>query len=252
MRPNRLREIWTAGRTATNCWLSIPSSFSAERMAHQGWDSVTIDMQHGPIDFAHAYEMLLAVSTTDSTPIVRVPWHDPGIIMRVLDAGAYGVMCPLVNTADEARDFAAACHYAPGGYRSIGPTRAGFYAGPDYVAQANETILTLAQIESKAGLANARAIAEVPGIDVLFVGPSDLGRSLGRPANVDPEDSVVTDAITHIRDAAHEAGKRCGIFCASPDYALAMLRRGFDLATAASDEGLLAGGKAIAGTFAQA
>src|SRR3974390_3216157 len=105
MRANRLREMWAAGKRATNCWLSIPSSYSAEIMAHQGWDSVTIDMQHGPIDDASAHAMLVAVSTTNAVPIVRVPSNEPGVVMRVLDYGAYGVMCPTIDTKEDCARF---------------------------------------------------------------------------------------------------------------------------------------------------
>ena len=114
MRENGVRRIWGGGGSVANGWLAIPSAFSAETMAHQGWDSLTVDMQHGVVDYQAAATMLAAISTTDVTPLVRVPWLDPGIIMKMLDAGAYGVICPMVNTVSDAETLVSACRYPPG------------------------------------------------------------------------------------------------------------------------------------------
>ena len=250
MRPNRLREMWKAGKRANNCWLGIPSAHSAEIMAHQGWDSILIDMQHSPVDNAAAYAMLVAISTTDAVPLVRVPWNEPGTIMRVLDYGAYGVMCPTIETVEECERFVGAARYAPMGYRSVAPGRAALYGGQDYLSKANETILTIAQIETKRGLENVEAIARVPGLDMLFVGPSDLGLSLGRDAKADQTDPVVVAAIDRIRTTAHAAGIRAGIWCASADYGLAMMKSGFDLVTVLTDTVWLAQAAAVRAKFA--
>ena len=134
MRTNKLKTLWQEGKTVVNAWVTIPSAWSAEVMAHAGFDSLTIDMQHGLADYATALAMLQAVSTTDVVPLARVPWNDPAIIMRLLDAGAYGIICPMVNTRAEAEAFVGACRYAPRGYRSYGPTRAVVYAGADYLS----------------------------------------------------------------------------------------------------------------------
>lgn len=249
MRANRLREIWAEGRAATNCWLSIPSQLSAETMAHQGWDSVTVDLQHGPIDYAMAYAMLVAVSTTNAVPLVRVPWNEPGTIMRVLDWGAYGVLCPSVDTAEECARFVGAARYAPMGYRSVGSARAVLYAGRDYLAHANETVVTIAQIESKKGLDNVEAIARTPGLDMLYVGPNDLGLSLGRAAVSDQTDPVVVAAIDKVLASAHAAGLKAGIYCGTADHGLAMIKKGFDLVTVVNDAWLLRQGEALRAKF---
>jgi hypothetical protein len=123
MRPNRLRQIWQEGGAAVNGWLQLPHGFAAEVMAAQGWDSLTIDMQHGPVGYDTALTMLQAMSASDVTPLARVPWNEPGIIMKMLDAGCYGIICPMVNSAEEAKRFVGACRYPPKGYRSFGPTR---------------------------------------------------------------------------------------------------------------------------------
>src|SRR5579864_428771 len=163
MRANRLREIWSSGKQATNVWLGLPSMLAAESIAHQGWDSATVDMQHGHIDFASMVAMLTAISTTATVPLVRVPWNQPGDVMRALDAGAYGVICPNVDTREQCERFVGACRYAPLGYRSVGPRRAVLYAGPDYMAHANDTLLAIVQVETKKGLENVDQIAAVKG-----------------------------------------------------------------------------------------
>src|SRR5271167_1423099 len=139
MRENRIRTIWKAGGAVVNGWLAIPTAFSAETMAHQGWDSLTIDMQHGVVDYQAAVNMLTAISTTSTVPVVRVPWLEPGILMKTLDAGAYAVICPMVNTRADAEMLVAATHYPPHGTRSFGQARAQLYGGPDYLEHANET-----------------------------------------------------------------------------------------------------------------
>jgi 4-hydroxy-2-oxoheptanedioate aldolase len=249
MRPNRLREIWASGKAATNCWLSLPTVMSAELLAHQGWDSLTVDMQHGQADYAAAVAMLVAISTTPAVPLLRVSWNNPGDVMRALDAGVYGVICPNVDTVEQCRQFVSAMRYAPMGTRSFGPHRAVLYGGSDYFARANETVLAIVQIESALALANVDAIAAVEGVDMLYVGPSDLGLSLGRGPRGDPTDPVTVKAIDDILAAAKRAKLKSGIYCSSADYAKQMIAKGFDLVTVTSDQQLLGGGARIAREF---
>ena len=147
MRENMLRRLWREGKAAVNGWCAIPSSFSAETMAHQGWDSVTVDLQHGVVDYQTAVTMLQAISQTPTIPFVRVPWNEFGIIGKMLDAGAYGVIIPMVNSPEEAKAAVAACRHYPQGSRSFGPARAASYAGSDYFAHANEEIAVIPMIE---------------------------------------------------------------------------------------------------------
>lgn len=244
MRENRLRSMFAEKMRATNVWLSVPAAYSAEIIAHQGFDSVTIDLQHGQSDYGSMSAMLTAISTTATVPLVRVQWNDPGEVMRALDAGAYGVICPTINNRAEAEKFVGACRYAPLGYRSVGPNRALLYAGSDYLAKSNETVLSIAQIETADGLKNVEEIASVKGLDMLYVGPSDLGLSLGREARMDQTDPVVVAAIDKVLATAHARGLSAGIYCVSNDYANAMFAKGFDLVTIASDAGLLMAGAA--------
>lgn len=249
MRVNRLRQAWAEGRAVTNVWLTLPGSLATEILSHQGWDSLTVDMQHGQVDYAAMCAMLTAISTTDAVPLVRVAWNDPGDIGRALDAGAYGVVCPNIDTAEQCARFVSACRYAPQGTRSVGPKRAVLYGGEDYLARANETLLTIAQIESATALANAAAIAAVPGLDVVFIGPNDLGLSMGREAKSDQTDPVVVAAIDEILAATKAAGKRCAIYCKAAAYAQAMIAKGFDFVVVVSDEALLSAGAALAAQF---
>lgn len=242
MRSNRLKDIWASGRAASNFWMCLPGGLGAEIAAHQGWDSVALDMQHGQIGYEAMCAMLVALSTTDTVPLVRVAWNEPGDVMRALDAGAYGVICPTVETEEECRRFVGACRYAPLGYRSVGPRRAMLYAGSDYVAHANDTLLSIVQIETKKGVENLDAIAGVEGLDMLYVGPSDLGLSLGRAVTADPTDPVVVEAIDQVLACAKRHGLKAGIFCKSADYSRAMVQKGFDLVTVTSDEALLMAG----------
>lgn len=179
MRTNTVKEKWARGEVTHGAWLSIPSSFSAEIMAHQGFDWVCIDMQHGISDYQVALTMLQAIGTTSTIPIVRVPWNEFGIIGRVLDAGAMGVIIPMVNSVEEAERAVAACRYFPDGSRSFGPTRATYYAGTDYFAGANQEVACIPMIETKQAVERLDEILAVPGIDAVYVGPADLSITLG-------------------------------------------------------------------------
>jgi 4-hydroxy-2-oxoheptanedioate aldolase len=240
VRENRLRTIWSEGGTVVNGWLHVPSSFSAEVMAHAGWDSLTIDMQHGPVDYESLVPMLQAISTTDTVPAVRVLWNDPGLIMRVLDAGSYAVICPLINTREDAEAFVGACRYPPEGYRSFGPYRATIYGGQDYAKHANETVVSMAMIETRQALDNLEDILGVEGLDAIFVGPSDLGQSLGHGPGMDRDEPAVVAAFDRVLAAAREHGLPVGIFTGSPEYASRMVEKGFRFVTISSDARLMA------------
>ena len=244
MRTNRLREIWASGKAAANCWLTLPGGLAAEMLAHQGWDALTVDLQHGHSDFAAMCAMFTAISTTDTVPLVRVPWNEPGDIMRALDAGAYGVICPNIDSVEDAVRFVGAARYAPAGYRSVGPKRGILYGGPDYIARANDTVLTIGQIESVTALENVDAIAAVPGLDMLYVGPADLAISMGLAPRQNSDDPILMAAVDKILAAAKRAGLRTGMHGSTAEYALKMFAKGFDLVTVTSDEALLAAGKA--------
>ncbi len=240
MRENRMRSIWRDGGTVVNGWLGIPSAFAAETMAHQGWDSLTVDLQHGVIGYQVAVSMLQAISTTQVVPLARVPWNDPGAIMKVLDGGAYGVICPMVNGRADAEAFVGACRYPPDGFRSCGPIRAVLYAGADYVAHANETILAIAQIETKEAIDNIDEIAATPGLDALYIGPADLGLSYGFEPKFDRTEPELVEAIDKVLAAAARHGVVAGIHNGTTAYARRMIDQGYRLVTVMSDARLLA------------
>lgn len=210
MRTNTVKEKWSRGEVTLGAWLSIPSSFSAEVMAHQGFDWVCIDMQHGVIDYQVALTMLQAIGTTATIPIVRVPWNEPGIIGKVLDAGALGVIVPMVNSVEEARQAVAACRYFPKGARSFGPTRASYYAGTDYFAGANDQVACIPMIETKQAVDRLDDILAVPGIDAVYVGPADLSITLGLPPGM-ANGGAFEDARVLIAKKCAEHGVTAGI-----------------------------------------
>lgn len=242
MRANRLRTIWQSGGAVVNGWLAIPSSFSAETMAHQGWDSLTIDLQHGVIDYQAMIPMLQAISTTDTVPVVRVPWLEPSILMKALDAGAYGVICPMVNTPEDAQKLVAYTHYAPRGTRSFGPVRALLYGGADYPQHANDTIVTFAMIETATALSNLDDILSVPGLDAIYIGPSDLSLALGCTPTFDDLDPRAAEAVDHILARAKAHGVVAGIHNGSTEAALKRIAKGFQFVTIGSDARLMAAG----------
>jgi len=242
MRENLLRTAWSRGDAVVNGWLAIPSAFSAETMAHQGWDSLTVDLQHGVVDYQTAVTMLTAISTTKTVPVVRVPWLDPGILMKILDAGAYAVICPMINTAEDAETLVAATHYPPRGTRSFGPIRALLYGGQDYPQHANDTIVTFAMIETRQGLDNLEKILAVDGLDAVYIGPSDLSLALGCRPTFDDVDPPVVEAIDYILAKCKERGIVAGIHNGTPEYATKRMEKGFRFVTVASDARLMAAG----------
>jgi len=240
MRENALRKIWAKGGAAVVGWLSIPSAFSAEVMAHQGFDCIVIDMQHGVVDYQAAVGMLAAISTTPVVPMARVPWNDPAYVMKILDAGAYGVICPMINSRAEAEALVRACKYPPRGYRSFGPVRASLYAGADYVAHANDELVVLPMIETAEGIKNIDEILSTPGVDGTYVGPSDLSLALGCKPRLDQTDPPVVEAQQKIVAACKRHGVIAGIHNATSGYALKMIEAGYQFVTLASDSRFMA------------
>jgi len=243
MRKNKLKELFKKGTPIINSWLAVPSSFSAEVMANQGWDSITIDMQHGLIDYPNAVNMLQAISTTDTTPLARVNWNEPGQIMKILDAGCYGVICPMVSNRNEAEKFVQACQYPPKGYRSFGPIRASIYGGGDYAKHADNEILKLAMIETKEAIEKLDEILDTPNLDGIYIGPADLSLALDEEPGFDkPDNTKAYSQILRILEAAKKRNLLAGIHNGTPEYALKMISKGFNLVTVGSDSRFIADG----------
>ena len=240
MRENKLRTIWARGEAVVNGWLAIPSAFSAEVMAHQGFDSLVVDMQHGVVDYQVAVTMLQAISTTDVVPMARVPWNDPARLMKILDAGVYGVICPMINTREEAEALVRHCKYPPRGHRSWGPVRASIYAGADYGDHANDDIVVMPMIETAEALKNLDDILTVPGVDAIYVGPSDLSLALGCKPRLDQTDAPVVEAQQKIVEACKKHSVIAGIHNSTSAYSLKMIEAGYQFVTLASDSRFLA------------
>jgi len=239
---NPLTGLWTRGGVAYSGWLSIPGSWSAEVMARAGYDALVIDLQHGLLDTSGLLPMLQAIQGAGVPALVRAAWNEPSGLMRPLDAGAYGVICPMVGTRQECEAFVTACRYPPAGFRSFGPTRSLQTIGPDYVRRSEAFALTFAQIETAQGLANVETIAAVPGLTGLYVGPWDLSLDLGLAVPGDLADPELSSALDTVLEACRRHRLVAGIYTGSPEEGRAMASRGFQLVNIATDTALLRAG----------
>ncbi|MEI4271126.1 aldolase/citrate lyase family protein [Klenkia sp. LSe6-5] len=235
-----LRDTWAAGGTAWGGWLLGADPLTAMTTAFAGFDYVGLDVQHGAPS-AESVPGLVTAVLPWSAPLVRVSSNDAAEIGQVLDAGALGVIVPMVETAEEARAAVAACRYPPTGGRSFGPARARLLHGADYATRADELVLCLPMIETARGLANADEILGVPGVDGVYVGPADLSLGLGLRPLLDQDAAVFTDALTTITAAARRHGVAAGVH-ASAALAATRQEQGFTMITVGIDQTVLAEG----------
>jgi len=242
VRENRLKHIWRSHGAAVIGQCSGGSRVTAELMAHQGYDGLLLDMQHGALDYGAMLTSLQAISTTTTAPVVRVAWNDPARVMQALDAGALAVIAPMINSAPECSAFVGACRYAPNGLRSWGPVRAALYAGADYFDRADELVLPLAMIETADAAAQAEEIAGVPGLGGIYIGPSDLSITLGlRPPAPELEEAalaIVDDVVRKVRKASVPVG----IYAGSVPFAARMIKAGCQFVVMGSDMDFVAEG----------
>jgi len=242
---NNIRRLWAEGKPVLNGWLSIGNAFTAEIMSAQGYDAMTIDQQHGFLGYDALAPMLQAMRASPVTPMVRVPWNAPGDIMKALDGGALGIICPMINNREESERFVSCMRYPPNGQRSMGPTRAVFAHGADYATWADDQVIALAMIETADGMKNLKDIVATPGLDGVYIGPADLTLGLtGRtyPTGFDREEPDMIEAIREILARAHEAGIRAALHCGTPAYGARAIGWGFDMVTLLNDVRLLATG----------
>jgi 4-hydroxy-2-oxoheptanedioate aldolase len=232
---DRLRARWSSGEVALNAWLARDDPDSAAAIAGVGFDAAVVDLQHGAASMESLAPIFAAIEPTGAVPFVRVRWNDPGLVMRCLDLGARGVICPMVNTPEEAETFARACRYPPLGDRSYGPVRGAFGIGRGQTEPANSAVLAFAQIETAEALAGVAEIAATPGLDGLYVGPADLSLTLGLDTFADVADPRMLEALDRILRAAAETGIVPGIHAPSVEGACAMADRGFRFIGAATD-----------------
>ena len=240
MRPNTVLRQLRAGQPSIGTWLSLGSPLAAEQLTQAGFDWLNIEQEHAAVDATLTQYILQAISTGPSVPLVRVPWNGPDWIKRALDAGAYGVVVPMVNSRQEAELAVGACKYPPQGYRSIGGVRTRLYGGPDYVKHANDEIAVILQIEHIEAVKQARDILSVPGIDAYFVGPNDLCASMGLEPSLEPDFREFWEAPDSVKQIAHELGVAAGIHVATPERACRMIEDGYQFISIASDANFMA------------
>jgi 4-hydroxy-2-oxoheptanedioate aldolase len=236
---NLLKGAWSEGRTAFGMWAAIPSSFSVELVASAGLDYVCVDQQHGVVDYAAMVPMLQAVGAAGATPITRVLSNDPFRITKALDAGALGVIVPLVNSAAEAERAVAACRYPPHGNRSYGPVRAATVIGSRDPETLAGEVLCVVMVETREGLERVEEISATPGLDGIYVGPVDLALSLGLPPTLNVMEREHAEAVSKIREACRRHGIAAGIQASSGEWAKKHAEAGFDMVTVATDASLL-------------
>jgi 4-hydroxy-2-oxoheptanedioate aldolase len=238
-----LRAKFEAGEAAFGLWAGIPSSLTAELAAGAGYDYVCVDLQHGLSDEATMVSMFQSTQAAGAVPFARLAWNEPWLIMRALDLGAVGVILPLIDSADEARRAVEACRYPPVGRRSYGPVRAEMVMGSAVLDELGGDALCFAMIETREGLDNLEEIAATPGLDGLYIGPSDLAIALGLPprpvtGELGDDRKPLAEAIERIRQVCEASGLIAGIQCGSGSAAQHFARDGFRLVTVAVDTNL--------------
>lgn len=239
MKHNTLLQIWKQNKIATNAWLTIPSAWTAEIISSTGFDACTIDMQHGLIDYQTALTMLQSMQASGTVPLVRVPWNEPILTMKMLDAGAYGIIVPMIDNQKQIKDFIEVCKYPPLGSRSYGPIRSSLVLGDDYFKNANSEVLAIGMIETKEGLNNVEEIASFEGLNGFYIGTIDLSISLGIRPLGDLHSEKLISAITKIVDTAKKHDLIVGVHTKSPEETKILQGLGVNLLTFLNDSTLL-------------
>ena len=231
---NLILQKWREKEKSLGIWSNLPDIHLAETLARTGADWICFDLQHGVMDYGDLTRLLPAITGTPVTPVVRVAANQPDQIGKALDAGARGVIVPMVNTAEDARHAVAACYYPPKGQRSCGPMRDAMLEGLSYLRTANDEVACILMIETEEGLNNLESIAAVEGVSGLFVGPMDLCYGLGLPPG-NFSDKRFTGALEAIRSACKNNDLACGMFGYDASLAAQALDEGFDFASVGSD-----------------
>ena len=221
-----------------NGWIHSPCTLSAEILGNSGFNSITIDLQHGMLDFNHCRNILQILNKLNKYTIVRVPNNETGIINKCLDAGAKGIICPLVNTKDDCERFIQSCYYAPQGIRSFGPTLAGIH-DEQYFLNSKKNISTMIMLETKESVLNLNKILKLKLLDVVYVGPFDLSINYGKSPTEVYENNEMLKTYKFILSAVKKAKKIAAIHCISGETAIFFLKMGFDFVTLSTDLALL-------------
>lgn len=214
MKKNPVKAALRDGLPQVGTWLSTGDLMATRVMARTGFPWLTVDMEHSPIDWSQAGALFGAIADAGCVPLARVPRGDHDLIKRVLDAGAFGIVVPMVNTVEQAREAIAAAKYPPTGTRSLGGTlhAINFDASPsDYFKRANDEILVILQTESPEGVKNAEAIYSLPGVDAIFVGPVDLTAQMRNADGVDPSPDEFEAMLQRVLAAGKKVGTPVGL-----------------------------------------
>jgi 4-hydroxy-2-oxoheptanedioate aldolase len=235
-----LKDQWAAGEASLGLWASVPNSYTAEILGRSGAGYVCVDMQHGLIGYDAAWPMIQGVLVGGGNPIARVPWNEPGIIGKMLDAGAGGIIVPMVNSVAEAEAAVAACRYPPRGARSFGPIAVA-PRNDGYYASSNDNVSAIPMVETVQALAAVDDIVAVPGVDAIYVGPADLSISLGLPPGNNDDVPEFVEALETIVAACNNAGVIAGIH-SSGTLTPRRLEMGFRMVTVVNDSGAMSVG----------
>lgn len=240
MRANHVRHRLEAGEPSIGTWLAIPSPESAEYVANLDFDWLVVDTEHNPVDINTLARMFGAMAASTTAPMVRIPWNQPENVKRVLDAGAWGIVFPMVNTKEEAERAVQAMRYPPVGQRSVGGGRHALSfdtSANDYYRHANDELLLVLQLEHIQGVEHADEILSVPGIDACFIGPNDLAASMGLGLGValESDEPRLVEAIAHIRESCVKHGVASGIHCSSAEGVKQRIGEGFQFCAMASE-----------------
>jgi 4-hydroxy-2-oxoheptanedioate aldolase len=238
MKATRVREVWESGGCALNCWLTGPGAVQAELLATLGFDSFVLDLQHGDIDYRDAVGIFQAIRAGGATPMVRVAANDAAAIGRLLDAGAFGVICPMISSRAEAEAFVGACHYPPRGRRSFGPVRANVHASTDpagYFAAAASQLIAIALIETAEALRNLDEILTTPGLDAVYIGASDLAIAHGGAPGIDYFSPDAARRQQTVLEAARRHDVRIALHAVTDADLAYCIEAGADLVTVTTD-----------------
>lgn len=238
---NRFKEAILARQTVIGTWLMSGSASVAEALGSSGLDFVVVDMEHTPIDVSQTIDILRALAGTQAEAVTRLPWNDPVMVKRVLDSGAQSLMFPQIQTVDEARKAVDATQYPPRGMRGVAGVHRGSRYGAvnNYLAQAEQSLCVIVQLETPSALRELRGIAEVRGVDSLFVGPADLSAALGHLGDIGHTE--VQDHLRNAAEACRALGKPCGIVGANPSMVRRYLEYGYSWVAVGADLGLMLG-----------
>ena len=238
---NKFKRAINEGRTQLGAWLVSGAPSTAEALGCAGFDFLVVDMEHTPVDTPEMIEILRTIAGTPAQAMVRLVWNDPVWLKRVLDGGAQTVLLPFVQTAEEARRAVAATRYPPDGIRGVAGNHRGSRFGtvPDYLKNAANELCVMVQIETVKGFENLAAIAAVPGVDSIFIGPSDLAASMGMLGDVG--NPAVQQKLKEAAKQLRQLRKPCGILGMNPEMTTQFIGYGYDWVAIGSDMAFMVG-----------